>query len=206
MVGIILIGHLVACLSPGPDIGFVIHSSAKNGLRAGLAAVGGILLGVLVQSIVVTFGLLSPLLSQPKAQAGFQLLGGTYLITLGTLIVISLLKTQQKAEAPSGRNNSKTPFLAGFLINITNLKAWLYFVSLFSTQASTLGNIKMILPLLIVLVQGLAFSGIALAIARFQNNSPHFGKLSVLNWACAVFFIFLGLKLWIDFGNFLMAS
>ncbi|MFO7671078.1 MAG: LysE family transporter, partial [Bacteroidales bacterium] len=75
--------HLLACLSPGPDIFLVVLNSLRHGWRTGVATTAGILTGV---SLHITFGIagISLIVAQSeRLAAAVSLAGGAWLVWLG---------------------------------------------------------------------------------------------------------------------------
>ena len=58
---------LIVTLTPGPDTLLVASHGARGGLRAGLAAVAGIMTGVLWYGSLIAFGALSILVARAGA-------------------------------------------------------------------------------------------------------------------------------------------
>ena len=122
--------HLLASASPGPDVFLVLRNSLAS-TRAGLFTVAGIVTGVMGQLVALLLG--ASLLFTPGSRAllALKLLGAAYLIYLG---VRSLRATPSGAsprlEPATGLRSDAGLFLQGLLTNLTNPKAWLYWLSI----------------------------------------------------------------------------
>ncbi len=80
---------LVFQLVPGPGTLAILNATARNGIGAGLAAVGGTLLGDLVYMIGAVLGLAALLHAYPLAFGALQWCGIGYLCWIG----LRLLRT-----------------------------------------------------------------------------------------------------------------
>lgn len=129
---VILVGiHFLALASPGPDFIVVLRSSLAGKLRRTLFCCAGIALGVASHLLLAYFGL-----SLILSQSGFLysvivVIGCVWLINMG----LSGLKSQ--GSNFSGVNqidysNHFTAFRDGYLTNLLNPKALVYFVSVIS--------------------------------------------------------------------------
>lgn len=133
-VQVFLVG-LLSGISPGPDFAVVMRNSLSFGRRIGVAsALGiGLALGIHVTYTVLGFAVI--LQHSPRLFGLIQLLGAAYLLWLGQ----SALRAKKQ---PSGLGDSASEKLAeksfaagfrdGFLCNMLNPKAALFFLSIFS--------------------------------------------------------------------------
>jgi threonine efflux protein len=188
--------HLLACLSPGPDILLVARTRLSEGRSAALATVAGILLGV---TLHVALGLtgLSFLMAKGDAFVAFlSLAGGAWLIYMGI------------AGWPKGRPSpDRTAVIApatlqrcfqrGLIVNLLNPKAFLYFVSLFSTL---LGpeldpSHRALAASSLILVQFGAFSLVAVLLPE-PSSAPQWAALQRLAQVL-ISLLFIGIGIWI---------
>lgn len=137
--GLILIFsiHLLAAASPGPDFVMVTQQTLINGKRTGLLCSIGITLGLSVHILYSAFGLAAVIAHSTKILWIIKCLGGSYLIFIG----FKGLRAKQ-AEAqdisvviPDKKTDGKIVGM-GFLCNVLNPKASIYFVSLFTVVLS----------------------------------------------------------------------
>lgn len=129
--------HLLAAASPGPDFVLVSQQTLTNGKKAGLMCSLGIALGLSVHILYSAFGLAAVVANSSTALWAIKLLGGSYLIYLGTKSL------QSKPELTCIENqtqqkpcNWKKSIGLGFLCNALNPKAPVYFVALFTLVLS----------------------------------------------------------------------
>ncbi|WP_048602120.1 LysE family translocator [Rubeoparvulum massiliense] len=130
---VFLVG-ILAAISPGPDFFVVMKNSLSYGRRIGMATALGIGSALLIH-ITYTIAGFSILLQQWPALFGLiQLLGAFYLIWLGLHAIRSAPSNNEKEAIPLGMDsvNSWQGFRDGFLCNVLNPKAALFFLSIFS--------------------------------------------------------------------------
>ena len=148
--------HFFALISPGPDFFFVTQSAIRQSRTHALFAALGISLSILVWAILAISGLHFLFQKIAWLQHVLMICGGLYLLYLGWQMLKSALKTKSKAdneiptEAHSGKSHLSLLF-QGFLTNMANPKALVYFSSVFalaiqsdaplSAQTSLLGLI-----------------------------------------------------------------
>lgn len=129
--------QLVALASPGPDFFFISQVAASSTRKQTFKAVCGITLGVFIWALLAILGLNILLKQLPMLHRGIMILGGGYLLYLAYLLTKSALSAH-KAKNNDESPEPKTPtvhskfFLKGLLTNLSNTKALIYFVSVFS--------------------------------------------------------------------------
>lgn len=129
--------HTLAAASPGPDFVFVSQQTLAHGRRTGLLCSLGIALGLSVHIGYSAFGLAAVVAHSSGLLWWVKLLGGSYLIYLGT----KGLRSRPSAGQPvlGAEKAAASPLKtvgAGFLCNALNPKAPIYFLSLFTLVLS----------------------------------------------------------------------
>ncbi|PLR34374.1 threonine export protein RhtC [Chimaeribacter californicus] len=127
--------HLVALISPGPDFFFVSQTAVSRSRREAMMGVIGISLGIVVWAGVALMGLHLLLEKMAWLHQIIMVGGGLYLLWMGWQLLRSARAKQAaptdeapKVELPArGRT-----FMRGFLTNLSNPKAVIYFGSVFS--------------------------------------------------------------------------
>ena len=130
-ISVILI-HLFAVISPGPDFAIVTHQSIKYGRKSGFITSIGIGFGILVHVSYCILGI-GYIISQNILLFNIlKILGGVYICFLG--INSFIYSTTNLSKMPYSRisNFFDNSFIIGFLTNIFNPKATLFFISLFA--------------------------------------------------------------------------
>ena len=130
------VAHLIALISPGPDTAIVIRQTSIYGRADGIKAALGIGIGIYIHCILAINGISLIILANDTYKLLISLIGSLYIIYLG----ISMLKS--KAEININKDSNKShpynSFLIGLITNIFNVKAFLFFVSLFSILIDSL--------------------------------------------------------------------
>lgn len=139
LIGIAIL-HFFALISPGPDFFFVTQSAIRQSRKHALFAALGISLSILVWSICALSGLHFLFQKIAWLQQVLMVFGGLYLLYLGYLMLKSASQQKSTTLAAAEPTESIVPtqksystlFLQGFLTNMANPKALIYFSSVFS--------------------------------------------------------------------------
>ncbi len=133
--GIILIFsiHLLAAASPGPDFVMVTQQTLINGKRTGFLCSFGITLGLSVHILYSAFGLAAVIAHSTKILWIIKCFGGSYLIYIGFKgLRAKQAEDQELSAALPGKKSDVKIIGMGFLCNVLNPKASIYFLSLFT--------------------------------------------------------------------------
>ncbi|PLX95166.1 MAG: lysine transporter LysE [Desulfuromonas sp.] len=129
----IVVVHLLAVASPGPDFAMVLRQSIVAGRRPALWTSIGIGTGILIHVAYSLLGL-GLIISQSILLFNvIKLIGATYLLYIGWKSLHAqptTPETQQTTAAPQPSNAQALRI--GFLTNALNPKATLFFLALFS--------------------------------------------------------------------------
>ncbi|ELM3740725.1 threonine export protein RhtC [Yersinia ruckeri] len=126
--------HLIALMSPGPDFFFVSQTAASRSRREAMKGVVGISLGIVVWAAIALMGLHLILQKMAWLHQIIMVGGGLYLCWMGWQLLKS---ARAKGHLAEGQVEMALPlrghtFLRGFLTNLSNPKAVIYFGSVFS--------------------------------------------------------------------------
>lgn len=173
--------HLVALVSPGPDFVVACRNSLLYSRTIGIYTAVGFGLGICVHISYAVFGLSWLIANNELIFTVIQYLGAFYLMLIG---IQSLRSFQsQIGQEPATASSRISPFRAvriGFITNVLNPKATLFFLSLFSTMLNpTVGELTLVvIALLLVVTTILWFSLVALLIShpRFTSSLKRYEK------------------------------
>ena len=126
----VVVLHLFAVMSPGPDFVLITRQSIRHGRIAALWTAGGIGFGILFHSFLAVTGILFLLASDEFYLLILKLICSSYLLYLGIGSIFSPSNFNIQKDAVSKWSNVGG-FSAGLLTNITNIKALLFFITLF---------------------------------------------------------------------------
>lgn len=141
LISIALI-HLFALMSPGPDFFFVTQSAIRQSRSHALCAALGIALSILVWSICAVSGLHYLFQKMAWLQHVLMICGGLYLCYLGVQLLKSAFKpatenVSAQNETSNVLKSRKKLLIQGFLTNMANPKALVYFSSVFALAINT---------------------------------------------------------------------
>ena len=156
------LAHLFAVMSPGPDTAIIIREVSLNKRRGGIFCALGIGVGILIHCYLAIFGISTLLLSNNIAGDLISMFGSFYLIFLG----ISSFKSESKKTKKSKFMSNS--FINGFITNIFNIKAFVFFISLFSIilneDISSIG--KIFIPLYFAMATSVWFSFLTIVLTH----------------------------------------
>jgi len=124
--------YVVACLllaaTPGADMAVFLSRTLAGGRAQGFAALAGALAGLVVHTFAAALGLSALLAASARAYEAVKIAGAVYLVWLAwrALRYGSALKLKAGASASGGLSGA---FANGLLVNLTNPKIVLFFVT-----------------------------------------------------------------------------
>lgn len=168
-----LVTFAIACfllaITPGPDNIFVATQSIAYGARTGWMITLGLLSGCVLHTALLAFGFVAIVEQWPELILAIKICGGSYLLYLAYTIAKSNGGLQSENLQ---RHSMAWWYRKGVILNGTNPKVFLFFISLFpaflwddslskSLQFFVLGGI-------FIVVSALVFGLIALFAERFS--------------------------------------
>lgn len=166
---------LIFQLVPGPGTIAILNATARNGARAGAAAVLGTVLGDFVFMVAAIAGLAAVLQANPMIFKALQWFGAGYLVWMG----LQLLRTKV-SDGGTAAEPVRAPavyFRQAFAVSLTNPKVILFFVSFFplflspNSSPTTLGAMMLHVTVLSLAYQG-ALVLIGNRVALFMRGLP----------------------------------
>ena len=136
------IAHLLAVVSPGPDTALIIRQVARGGRLSGYYAAVGIGVGVFIHSVLASSGISLLVLSNANLKFIISLLGGLYLIYIG---ILSFIPNKNVKDGQNIYEYNASSFFKGLLTNLLNIKAFIFFISLFTIITDSLNGIWLFL-------------------------------------------------------------
>jgi threonine/homoserine/homoserine lactone efflux protein len=145
---------LVAMITPGPDMLFVLGCGVRGGPRAGLLATAGVATSEAVHVAVAAVGLAALFEAAPTAFAAVKIAGAAYLIYLGVQTIRK--RGGELAEATPLRG--RRAYLSGVLTNLVNPKMVTFTIAFLPQFVNpALGNVTAQFALLGVVFIALEF-------------------------------------------------
>jgi threonine/homoserine/homoserine lactone efflux protein len=127
-----------AIISPGPNFILVTNTALGESRRAGLLTALGVATGSGLFALAGFAGLLVLVHSLPYFATGMRFVGGGYLAWIG-LEMLRNCRCDIRAAAPDQSapgHSSLMSYRTGLLTNLTNPKAWAFYLSLFALLAT----------------------------------------------------------------------
>lgn len=125
--------HLLAVMSPGPDFFMLIRNSLMYSRKTGICTAIGFGIGIGVHVMYSIFGLGLIISQSVMIYSIIKYIGAGYLVYIG---IQSLRSKSQKLEVTETRERQDISAVKairiGFLTNVLNPKATLFFLSLFT--------------------------------------------------------------------------
>ena len=153
-------------LTPGPNMGYLATLSASEGRRAGFRAVFGITTALAIYMLSAAVGVAELIATVPLALATLRWAGVAFLVYLGWQAWVG-------AREPSpghGDGFEQAPFWRGFIANILNPKALVFYVALLpgfiAPDRAPFWAQALILGVAHLLISVFVHAGIVIAAAR----------------------------------------
>jgi threonine/homoserine/homoserine lactone efflux protein len=123
--GLFLVTCAIAVITPGPDTLLVLGNTFRRGRKAGFSTALGVCSGYFVHITAVVLGLTAIVLASAVLFTALKLCGAAYLIYLG----IRSVQSRDSFSSLEGYNTSSGSFMQGFLGNVLNPKAIIFFMA-----------------------------------------------------------------------------
>ena len=130
--------HIIALTSPGPDTAIIIRQVSLYGRRAGVLAALGIGVGIYIHCLLAINGLSLLIISNVFYKFIISVIGSAYIFYLGIKMLIPI--PNEKNEL-SSKNKASSSFINGLITNLFNIKAIIFFVSLFSILVDSINGL-----------------------------------------------------------------
>ena len=193
--GAFVIAIIVFLLIPGPGNLALITSTGKGGLRGGMGATLGVMVGDQVLMWMAVAGVAAVLAAYPAAFSAVQWLGAAYLAYLGVRMVLA-----KPGDAPVLNIRAGHYFRQAFMITLLNPKAIVFYMAffpLFVDPAShpTLATFGFMALTIAVLTFAYAATVVLMThfLAERLRANPMIGRL--MEKLAGVFLIGFGIKL-----------
>ena len=181
-----------AALIPGPDILYVLRNTLALGFKQGVISLSGIFSGWLIFLGLIYLGFTS-YFNSLFIQVILSSIGGIYLIYLAYLL---FKKSKNHINFSQSQQKSFSLYLKGLLINLSNPKAFLFFVTIISPFIQNNLEVSFIVLLSAL---SLAFFSVILVgtfFRRFITNTL-FDKIDKI---CSIIFLCFGI--WLLYSSF----
>ncbi|MDH2999985.1 hypothetical protein A1D23_00180 [Chelonobacter oris] len=194
--------HLFALASPGPDFFFVVRKAIAETPRSAVFGIVGIILGLVIWLGSSVLGLAILFKLYPPIEMLILLLGGAYLVYLGCLMLnvrrnINMAQINAATDGQQTAHSDWASLRQGFLVNLANPKAIIYFSGIFSLLVSSLNDYWQIglIAVMILVESFLYFYLISRIFSRQRVKAFYFNYSRYIDNMSGVVFISFGLFL-----------
>ncbi len=193
--GAFVIAIIVFLLIPGPGNLALITSTCKGGIRGGLAATSGLIVGDQVLIWMAVAGVAALLAAYPAAFHAVQWLGAAYLAWLGFRMVVAKAGGEAVLHMRAGQYARQS-----FLITLLNPKAIVFYMAFFPLfvdparhQGLSTFGVMAVTVAALTFVYGLTMTFATHFLAERMRANPMAAR--VLNKLAGLFLIGFGVKL-----------
>ena len=198
LIGTVSLLNLLAVISPGPDFVITVRNSLCYSRRAGIFTSLGISTALCIHLFYCAAGIGYIISTSFVLFSILKVLGAGYLIYLGVSSFMAKGSRIDLAEERTGTDLTRLKaFRMGFLTNVLNPKATLFFLSLFTLVIGNSTPIYIILTIsaIIILTAFTWFTIVSIFLAQ-QNVQRVFLKYErIINRTLGGFLILLGVKI-----------
>lgn len=122
LLALFTVTTVIAMITPGPDMLFILGCGMRGGPRAGLLATAGVATSEAVHVAVAAAGLAALFAAVPVAFTVVRVIGAAYLIYLGVQTIRHRRDTRGLDPASGPRISGRRAYLNGLLTNLLNPK------------------------------------------------------------------------------------
>ncbi|EKK3975663.1 LysE family transporter [Cronobacter sakazakii] len=120
-------------LSPGPDFFLVIKNAARYPRSAAMMTAAGVIAGVVTHMTYCVAGIAVVITTTPWLFGALKYIGAAYLVWLGVNALLARGTTSLALDGVEQESTSlKKAFIQGYLCNLLNPKATLFFLAMFT--------------------------------------------------------------------------
>ncbi|MGB0495606.1 MAG: LysE family translocator [Kangiellaceae bacterium] len=195
---ILAIANVFAVASPGVDFALVLKNTLQIGKSAGIATAIGIGLGISVHMAYTLFGVSLIISNSPTIFQAVKIIGALYLIWLAYQ---SFQSRKKETKTETKGQSLEQPWLKsmrqGFIVNVLNPKATMFFVALFTNIVSidTPFKIQLLYGVWLVVYAILWFSFVAWMFSGQKVRNWYTQHGHYIDWAMGAFLLLIAIRL-----------
>lgn len=198
LIGTAVFLNMLAAMSPGPDFVMAVRNSLNYSRRTGIFTGFGIGLGLSVHIFYCAVGIGYIISKSIIVFSIIKYLGAAYLIYIG---IRSALAKRSKLDIDEKRESvdltRRQAVKIGFLTNVLNPKATLFFLGLFTfvINPETPAYVIVIISLLMILTAIVWFTIVAIFFTQKRIQDAFIRFEGIINKTFGALLIFLGVKI-----------
>lgn len=192
------VAAMLLAATPGVDTALVLRMSIAAGTRRGISAALGVAAGCLLWGAVVATGLGALLAASGSLFAAVKLIGASYLVWQGVLLLRSRGERADVTQASASTETMRSAFAKGFLTNALNPKVGIFYLTLLPQFVPAGVDVALFSFLLASIHVALSLLWFVLLIALAQRSVDLLHKpamVAVLDRITGLVFLGFGLKL-----------
>ena len=204
-VGTFTLMVLLLTVMPGPNTALIIRTVPKNGRPGGIINLAGIVSGFYIHGIFSILGLSALILKTSQAFFILKLLGSFYLLYLGVTSLWQAFHLKHSSAKTIKRENYKIVsrnkmglFLEGFLTNLLNPKASMFYLAVFPQFINLDGN-PILESLILVVIHSIVvliwFSFIIIALGKITSALSSMKFKRIVQGATGSLMLWFGYRL-----------
>ncbi len=189
--------HLLAVMSPGPDFVVVSNTSLTRGRKMGIISAIGVALGIGVHVLYSLIGISALVATSRGLYMTILVAGSLYLIYSGITLWRHKAVGFETTVRKSTRLSSRQIFIQGFVTNILNPKAALFFLAIFTQVigVTTPLWLKVLYGIEMVLATAVWFSIVAWSFGGGRIQGFVYSRQEIINKVTGVLLVLLGVKI-----------
>jgi RhtB (resistance to homoserine/threonine) family protein len=198
LIGTVALLNLLAAISPGPDFVMTVKNSLRYSRRSGIFTGLGIALGLSVHIIYCAVGVGYLISKSIILFSIIKFLGAGYLVYIGISSILAKGSKHQIAEDKSAADLTRMQaFRMGFLTNVLNPKATLFFLSLFTfvINPATPSYIILIISVIIIATALAWFTVVSIFFTQQNVQRVFFKFEKSINRFLGVLLVLIGIKI-----------
>lgn len=192
--------HILMAMVPGPNTVVVSYVSARVSRRAGLMAVGGVVLGSAIWVMLSMFGVGVLLLEAGIIYRALRWLGAAYLVYVGIRMLMAGLRPADLQRPPQA---ARAPLTAGLLTTLSNPKSAVFWTSVFVVMVPAHAQVWFYAAVVaLIVVQSFAWYAFVALVLSTEFARRHYQRFAQwLDRLAGVIMIGLGARLAYELRN-----
>lgn len=198
LIGTVAVINFLGAISPGPDFIITVRNSLRYSRRSGIFTGLGVALGLLVHMTYCAAGVGLIISRSVPLFSIMKVLGSGYLLYLGiTSILSKSSKINISDEKQSIDLNRGKSFRNGFINNVLNPKAMLFFLSLFTFVISpgTPAWVIAVCAIIVFMTAVVWFSTVAIFMTNHHVQIMFLRFEKPINIVLGSLLVFIGIKI-----------
>ncbi len=195
---VLAIAVLLAAMAPGPDFAMALRNALAYSRRAGIFTAFGFAGGVCVHMFYCSIGLAAVISKSILLFSLIKFIGAAYLFYIGVQALLSRGYAGDPQTAPAARGlGDFAAFRSGFITNLFNPKATLFFLALYTQIISpdTPAQVHALYAATAAAIVSGWFSLVALVLTGHRIKSVYIRFSRWIDRVCGAFMIGFGLRL-----------